>query len=93
VKVTKRQLRRIILESLQNLSESPGFDWSDKPSPVKRATNWKSEQLPSALEELPGYQEIHDELEPVIMRLAGLHGDDPVAGVLESLVSQLKQGY
>ena len=77
MRITKRQLRRII---------------NELGDPALR-DQWMTEELPSSLEEQPGYQEIHDELEPVIMRLAGLHGEDPVLGVLESFVSQIKIGF
>jgi len=77
MKLTKTKLRQLIKE----LGDPALRD------------QWMTEELPSSLEEQPGYQEIHDELAPVIMRLAGLHGEDPVLGVLESFVSQLKIGF
>jgi hypothetical protein len=88
--ITKRQLRRIIKKELVNEA------WSafpkDDPGLAITDDFEAAEELPPSLEERPDLWEIHGELEPVIMRLAGLHGEDPVLGVLESLVSQLKHG-
>ena len=38
-------------------------------------------------------EEIRDELLPIVLQLKGKHGEDAVAAVLESFVSQLKRGF